>query len=323
MASDCDTVPLQFWPSPMADAGTTRMLSVRQAGVGRKRRLTAMAMAFPAALLLLVLDIGPLVSVFVISLTDWRMGAKAPQLVGLQNFADLASDRRFIGSLVNTLWYVAVVGPLSVLLGLCVAILVNEARFGGTFYRAVYFLPVIATLAAAAIAWQMLLHPTSGLFNQALRMVGVEGPNWLKDHAWALPTLALIGVWERVGFNMVFFLAALRDRPGELLEASTMDGAGRPWDQFWLVTYPHLLPMTIFLLVVSTIHAFQAFETVAILTQGGPQKSSQLLLYSIYQEGFVFFRTSYAATITVVFMALLAVLSVLQLRFMQRKGSSQ
>ena len=276
-------------------------------------------MVLPASILLMGLIIVPLIAVVAIAFTNWQMGSSRIAFVGFGNFAELLSDRQFQNALWNTLIYVALVAPLTVGGGLVVALLIAGSRSGQNFYRAIYFLPTIATLAAAAVAWQMLLHPTSGLFNQMLRIIGVSGPNWLKDSHWALPTLVMIGVWERIGFNMIFYMAALRDVPQNLMDAAKIDGAGSSWDRFWLVVWPQLGPMTLFLVITAGIHAFQAFETVAILTQGGPQKATQLLLYTIYQEGFVFFRTSYAATVTVAFLLILLIFSVTQFRYFSRR----
>ncbi|MFZ2159041.1 MAG: sugar ABC transporter permease [Bradyrhizobium sp.] len=301
----------------LALAARTRTRAVSRAK--RDRRWAAVSMVLPASILLVCLIIVPLIAVVVIAFTNWQMGSSRIAFVGLSNFVELLSDRQFQTALLNTLIYVATVAPLTVGIGLAVALLIAGSRIGQNFYRTIYFLPTIATLAAAAVAWQMLLHPTSGLFNQMLRAIDVSGPNWLKDSNWALPTLAMIGVWERVGFNTIFYMAALRDVPQSLMDAARIDGAGGSWDRFWLVVWPQLGPMTLFLVITAGIHAFQAFETVAILTQGGPQKATQLLLYTIYQEGFVFFRTSYAATVTVAFLLILLVFSATQFRYVSRR----
>lgn len=288
-----------------------------------RRASPALPMVLPAVLLLVMLLVVPLVAVVGASFTDWRMGARHFSFVGADNFVRLAGDPHFRRALMNTAIYVSLVAPASVLFGLVAALLIARTGRFQAFYRTVYFLPTIATLAAAVVAWQLLLHPGSGLFNHLLRLVGIDGPNWLKDSAWALPTLAAIGIWERVGFNTVFFLAALRDTPRELLDAATLEGAPGALDRFWLVVRPHLAPITLFLTVIGSIHAFQAFEAVAILTQGGPHKSTQLLIYTIYQEGFVFFRTSYAAAATVVFILVLVLLSAVQFwQFGRKRGES-
>jgi len=294
-------------------------LGVSRPAVSRAPTRTALLMVAPAVMLIAGLILVPFVAVIAIAFTDWQMGAPRLSFVGLKNFASLAADRQFLQALGNTGLYVAIVMPGTIILGLLVALLIAGSRRGQSFYRTVYFLPTIATLAAAAVAWQMLLHPSNGLFNQFLMQIGIRGPNWLKDSDWALVTLAIIGIWERVGFNVIFYLAALRDVPKSLLDASRIDGAATAWDRFWLVTWPQLGPMTLFLAVTAGIHAFQAFETVVILTQGGPHKTTQLLLFTIYQEAFVFFRTSYAATVTVAFLVVLLLFSAMQFRHYGRR----
>lgn len=286
------------------------------------RRIQGALMALPAAVLLAAFVLVPLAAVIAIAFTDYQMGQQRIGFVGLRNFAELFTDRPFLAAVGNSFIYVAIVVPLTIALGLCVALLVDGLGHGRTFYRTVYFLPSIVALAASSVAWQMILHPTNGLLNQTLALVGIAGPNWLKDPDWALPALALIGVWERLGFTAVFYLAALSDMPPQLGEAARIDGAGRPWDRFWLVVWPHLRPMTLFLTVTASIHAFQAFETVAILTQGGPQRSTQLLLYTIYQEAFVFFRTSYAATATLVLLLILVAFSAMQFKSLRHRSGA-
>jgi multiple sugar transport system permease protein len=296
-------------------AGSARSELITQ----RAQRFTALWMVLPASILLVGMILVPLLAIIAIAFTNWQMGSPRIAFVGLNNFVELFSDRSFQNALCNTVIYVAVVAPLTVGIGLAVALLIAGCRIGQNFYRTVYFLPTIATLAAASVAWQMLLHPTSGLFNQMLRAFGVNGPNWLQDSNWALPTLALIGVWERVGFNAIFYMAALREVPPQLIDAAEIDGVDSAWDRFWLVVWPQLGPITLFLVITAGVHAFQTFETVAILTQGGPQKATQLLLYSIYQEGFVFFRTSYAATVAVAFLVILLLFSAAQFRYLGRR----
>lgn len=303
-------------PRPARSARITAPLA------DRLRHVQGALMALPAMVLLLAFVLVPLGAVIAIAFTDYQMGSSRIGFVGLRNIFDLLGDRAFLAAVGNTMIYVAVVVPLTIGLGLVVALLVHGLGRGRSFYRTVYFLPSIVALAASSVAWQMILHPTNGLLNQVLALVGIAGPNWLKDPDFALPALALIGIWERLGFTAVFYLAALGDLPPQLSEAARIDGAAGPWDRFWLVVWPHLRPMTLFLTVTAGIHAFQAFETVAILTQGGPQRSTQVLLFTIYQEAFVFFRTSYAATATLALLVILVAFSALQFKSLRQRRSA-
>jgi len=185
--------------------------------------------------------------------------------------------------------------------------------------RAVYFLPVAATLVAMAIAWQMLLHPSIGLVNTLLSRAGLPGQDWLSDRSLVLYTLAAIGVWQTVGYNMVLFLAGLAAIPPHLYDAAEVDGATRGWERFWTVTWPMLGPTTLFVAVITATTSFRVFETVATLTRGGPAFASDTLVYALYREGFVYFKAGYASAITVVFFAFTLVLTLAQFRLLERR----
>jgi multiple sugar transport system permease protein len=282
-------------------------------------RVAAYALSAPAVLLIVVMLLGPALAVVALSFTDWQFGAPALNWIGLANFAHLAADRVFWQSLGNTLVYVGVVVPASVALGLGAALLIESGTSLRSFYRAVYFLPVTATLSAMAVVWQFILHPTVGLLNLSLELVGIDGTNWLKNRSTALFALAGIGIWQAIGLNMVLFMAGLKAIPRELYEAAAVDGADAGWDRFWTVTWPLLSPATMFVVLVTAIRSFQVFDTVQVLTEGGPNKATEVLLYTMYTEGFSFFRSGYAAAITVVFLGLVLVLTLLQARGFERR----
>lgn len=270
----------------------------------------------PAVVLMLVLLIGPVVAVAVMSLTDYQLGAPSFAFVGFENYRELFADKVFWRSLVNTLAYVAFVVPASLGLGLGAALLIEAGEGWKSFYRAVFFVPVMATTIAMAISWEYMLHPQFGLVNLSLARLGLPTFNWLNDPATVLPTLAVIGVWQLFGFNMVLFLAGLTAIPRSLHEAARLDGAGDAWSRFRLVTWPLLAPVTMFVVVVSAIRSFQVFDTVQVLTKGGPSKASEVLLYTMYSEGFEFFRSGPAAAIAVVFLCFVLVLTVVKARLL-------
>ncbi|BBK37167.1 ABC transporter permease [Allostella sp. ATCC 35155] len=280
----------------------------------RRRRLAealaALSLSGPAVFLMILFLIGPLVVVALLSLTDYQLGAASLRYVGLGNYVEMFADRVFQRSIQNTLVYVAVVVPASVGLGLGAALLIEAGASLRAFYRAVYFLPVMATLIAMAIVWEFMLHPTLGLINLTLREFGIEGYNWLQDRRTALFTLCAIGIWQSVGFNMVLFMAGLTAIPGDLYEAAAVDGARTSIDRFRTVTWPMLGPVTLFVVVITAIRSFQIFDTVQILTKGGPNRATEVLLYTMYSEGFSFFRTGYAAAVTVVFLVFVLALSL-------------
>jgi len=285
----------------------------------RSEALAGWRLAGPAVALLAMLILLPTIGVVALSLTDFELGYDSIQFVGLDNYLELLEDRTFLISLGNTLTYTVIVTPLSVLLGLGAALLIESEVRGRALFRTIYFLPVVSLLVAMATVWQYLLHPTIGPVNAILRLIGIDGPNWLGGSDTVLMSLALIGVWQAVGFNMVLFLAGLTAIPRELYAAAEIDRATTAWDRFWLVTWPMLGPTTLFVVTISVINAVKVFETVSTVTQGGPNRASEVLLWTIYQEGFVYLRVGYASAMTVVFLAILMVLMVLQYRALDRR----
>lgn len=273
----------------------------------------------PAMLLLLALFLLPTLAVFAIALTDWRFGARTLSFVGLRNFVELLADRAFRQSLGNTVVYALIVVPTTLALGLAIALLIESGRSLRAFYRAVHFLPYMATLAAMAIAWEALLHPTVGLINQVLRVAGLPTANWLRDQATVLPVLAAIGIWKNLGFAMVMFLAGLKNIPADLHDAADIDGADFWLDRLRTVVLPMLGPVGLFVLIVTALRAFETFDTVRILTQGGPSKASEMLLYTLYMESFEYMRTGYGAAVTVVFLAIVVALTLVQARVGDRR----
>ena len=276
-------------------------------------------LAGPAVILMLIFLIGPLLCVIALSLTDYQLGAPTLNFIGLGNYAEMFGDKVFMKSLINTLVYVIFTVPGALGLGLGIALLIEaDQRFRG-FYRAVYFLPYMATLIAMAIVWQFMLQPQFGLVNTVLNALGMEGKDWLQNQALVLFTLCGIGIWHTLGFNMVLFMAGLTAIPADLYEAAAVDGVDNGFDRFRTVTWPMLGPVTLFALVITSIRSFQVFETVAVMTQGGPNKASEVLLYTMYSEGFLFFRTGYAAAVTVIFLIFVFILSAVKVFVLDKR----
>lgn len=281
--------------------------------------VTAWGLAGPALVLLLVLCFLPAMAIFVIALTDWQLGASTIAFVGLENFFEVFSDSGFRTSLLNTFGYVLIVVPGTVGLGLTVAMLIESGKSLRAFYRAIHFLPFMATLSAMAIVWEALLHPSIGLVNQALVAFGLPTENWLRDEKTVLPVLAVIGIWQNLGFAMVLFLAGLKSIPQDLYDAADVDGADLWLDRLRTVTLPMLGPVTMFVVIVVALRAFETFDTVQILTQGGPGHASELLLYTLYRESFEYLRTGYGAAVAVVFLLIVVVLTLVQSRIMDKR----
>jgi multiple sugar transport system permease protein len=293
--------------------------SVRQRSRRWIEALTGYLLVSPAVTTLFVFVFGPVMAVALFSLSSWELGGDTFTLSGLQNYQALFSDRLFWISLGNTLLYAAIVVPGSIVLGLGIALVIEASPGGRSLYQTIHFLPVLATMAAMALSWEVILHPYIGVLNAVLGFFGVPPQAWLSDPRLVMFSLAMIGVWQNAGFCMALFIAGLRTIPDELYEASDIDGADGLWDRLSTVIWPLLGPVTLFVFVLVAIRAFEVFDTVAMLTQGRPGSSSQVLMYTIYSEGFRFLRTGYASALTVVFLSVLFLLTFLQMRLGGRR----
>lgn len=261
----------------------------------------------------------PTLAAIVFAFTDYELGSRVIRFIGWANFVELFEDRGFVASIRNTAFFVAVVTPVSLIGGLLIAMLIEAGTRGRAFFRAVYFLPVVSLMVAMATAFQYMYHPTIGPVNALLRQIGVAGPSWLGSSDWVMISLSIVGVWEQIGFNMVLFLAGLTAIPREIYAAAEVDGVRSPWARFWMVTWPLLGPTTLFVLTITMIRSLRVFDIVATLTQGGPNKASEVLLYTMYTEGFTFFRLGYSAAITLVFLIIVLVLMLVQTRILDKR----
>ncbi|WP_296065745.1 carbohydrate ABC transporter permease [uncultured Agrobacterium sp.] len=289
----------------------------RQSKADRRMIWRGLMFAAPASLLLLAIYIVPMVVLAAFSVTDYQLGSLSTRFVGLGNFIKAFQDPVFLRALANTAIYAVIVIPFGVFLALGAALLVYNRKRSRAFWEVAYFLPVTATLVAMATVWQFLLHPSLGPVNAAIKWFGFEPVAFLSNPVLLIPTMALMGVWQVLGFNMVLFLAGLTAISKDLHEAARLDGAGNPIDRFLTVTWPMLGPTTMFVVVTTSISAFKVFETVAVLTKG--RSGSETLLYDLYLEGFEYSNTGYAAALTIIFLAIVLILSIGQTLHMDRK----
>lgn len=285
----------------------------------QKLQWTAAALATPATFLMFLLLIGPVIAVIVMSFTDYSLGDDSYSWVGTDTYNEMFDDEIFWKAITNTLIYVAIVIPASIFLGLLAALLIESLTRGRGFWRAIYFLPVMSTLIAMAVVWEFMLNAKFGMISQVIGWFGIEAKSWLQEPDTALPALCLIAIWQALGFNMVLFMAGLTSIPKDLYHALEMDGATSGWDRFWTITWPLLTPVTMFVAIITAIRSFQVFDTVHVLTKGGPDNASMVLVYQIYQEGFEFFRSSYAAALTVVFLLFIFLLTLFKVFVIERK----
>ena len=269
----------------------------RRSGAGRDA-LAAWGLLTPNLLLFGVFLLLPLAATFWLSLYS-SSGFGPREFVGTENYRELAGDGTFWRSALNTAVYAGITVPVSLVLGLGVALAMNRPLRGRGFLRAVYYLPYVISGVVVAVAGRYVFNENVGIVNRLLRAVGLPAVAWQSEAVPAMTALVLISVWTKVGFAMVVYLAALQNVPKEYLEAASTDGANR-WQQLRHIVVPLLRPTTVFLVVLGVIESFQVFDVVYVLTGGGPGNATEMLVTYAYAEGFDARRQGYAAAIGVI-----------------------
>jgi len=300
------------------------------------QRRTAWWLVAPALGLMVLILMVPVVIAGILSFTDYSLGNDSFNWVGTKNYDRLFSRSTYEKMFIATFTYVVTVVPLSVGLGLGAALLINSMGRIGDIYKTIYFLPVMATLLAMAIAWEFMLHPSIGMINRTLEMscgtvleiipflengCAERFPLWLGDRDYAIRVICFIGVWQGFGFNMVLYLAGLTGVHRELYHAAEMDGAKSVWERFRLVTWPALGPTTVFVVTISCIRAFQVFDTIeAFWPQGGgPNKSTYVMMFAIFEKGLQQNLIGIGSAITVLFLVFVMFLTLIQRWLVERK----
>lgn len=248
----------------------------------------------------------PLVIALGLSFFKWDI--LTPSIfLGLKNYIKIFQDITFLKVFRNTIYYVAGTVPLGIFIALIFAVALNRASRLIKLYRAIYFLPVVCSMIAVAIVWQWIYNPEFGFLNFVLSFIGIKGPKWLSSTQWAMPALIIVSIWKGLGFNIVIFLAGLQGIPDVYYEAARIDGAST-WNQFWRITLPLLSSTTFFITVISVISSFQIFDQVFIMTDGGPARSTSVIVHYLYQNAFLYFKMGYASAMGCILFA--AILSV-------------
>jgi multiple sugar transport system permease protein len=292
----------------------------RRPGWGRRREVVAAILfALPFLGLFAVFTVGPVLASFAMSFTDLRASdvrtplAVAP--VGLDNYAKLLGDHTFHQAAFNTAYFVVVGVPLTMALGLAVAVALNTGITRlRTAFRVGYYLPVVTSIVAVAVVWRFLLEPDSGLVNTLLGYVGVDGPSWLNDETWAMPSLIVMSAWRNLGTLVVVFLAGLQVVPKEMHEAAAIDGAGA-WGRFRHITLPMMRPTLLFGAVVTSIGYLQFFEEPFVMTQGGPLDSTLSASFYTYNQ-FGFGNYAYASAMSYALLVVIALVTAVQFRLL-------
>ncbi|MCP1313462.1 carbohydrate ABC transporter permease [Halomonas sp. 707D7] len=288
----------------------------------RKLQLYGALLLLPAAALLGLFAYLPTVTTVLQSLYLPGFRGAPPEFVGLENYQYLFEDPKFWQVARNNLLYALGTIPLSIALALGMALLVNGRLPGRGLVRMAYFTPTILPMIAAANIWMFFYAPQIGLFNKLLGALGFSGVNWLGDPSVALYSIIVMSVWKEAGFFMLFYLAALQAIPPELKEAADLEGTSRA-RFFWRVTFPLLMPTTLFVLINALINAVRVVDHLFILTKGGPNNATNLLLYYVYENAFAFFDRTTAATLTVVILLVLAAVATLKFTLLDRRTHYQ
>lgn len=296
-------------------------MAVNRTGITRRERddrLLFVLLVAPNVLLLLGFTYWPMLYNFYLSTIRWDFITPNQAFVGLRNYERILTDALFLQVLTNTFVFTVASVALTLILGLGLAILLNQPLRWRNAARAVLFTPTVLSGAAIAIVWIYIFDPRYGLLQEILGWVGVASPQWLSTTAWAMPAIIIVYVWKNLGYAVVIYLAGLQAIDRTLYEAAEIDGADA-WAQFQHVTLPGLSPIMFFLLVTSILACFQAFDIVQVMTQGGPVNATNSLVYYLYERGFVRFQAGPAGVVAVVMFVIMLVLTILQLRFVERR----
>jgi sn-glycerol 3-phosphate transport system permease protein len=288
---------------------------------GRHHRLEALhawLLLLPAMALLVLFTHWPAIGTLIDSFYSTPRGRRRSIFVGLDNYQQMVADPIFWQSLTNNLWYALGTIPVSIALALLMAVWVNDRIAGRALVRMAYFTPTVLPMIAVANIWLFFYTPQYGLLEQVLGALGVPAHNWLGSPDTALACVIVVTIWKEAGFFMIFYLAALQQISPVLAEAAALEGASR-WTYFRRVQFPLLMPTTLFVLVNAVINAFRTVDHIIVMTRGGPDNATSLLLFYIYEVGFKFWDSAYAAALTVVLLALLAAVALGQYVFLERR----
>ncbi len=288
-----------------------------------KTLMQAAPFMLPSIVGMIVFSLLPIVISIVVSLTDWngldKLNAQTlgERLCGLENYGAILRSVEFWNVLGHTVYYIVLYIPLVLVMSLFIASILNRNMRGIGVFRVLYYIPVLTSWVAASLIWKWVLSPQYGVINQLLGYLGVRGPEWLTDKFWAMPAIVLASVWKDMGFYGLFLLSGLKAIDTGYYEAAQMDGAGKV-RQFFSITLPLLTPSIFFCVIMALINAFQLFPQVQIMTEGGPNGATQVMVERIYTYGFKYFRMGYAAAYSWLLFVIIFVLTLVQMKLQKR-----
>lgn len=288
-----------------------------------KMRETVEAWLFvsPTFIGFLIFFLGPLIAIVFYSMTEWNLLTQDAVFVGVRNFENaLLENPDFWQVVRNSVVFALGLVPLNMALALALALALSRPFRGVVFFRTVFFAPVITSAIAWAIVWKFLLQGEGGFINQVLAVVGIAGPNWLREPNWAMAAVIVTRVIKMVGLNMILYIAALQAIPRDYEEAARLEGASRG-QIFRMITWPLLAPTTLVIMVITTIGSFKVFDHIYQMTGGGPENGTLVLAFYIYQQGFKFFNVGYASALAIIMFVIVMALTLVQV-MLRRKGAA-
>ena len=278
---------------------------------GERRLRPYLMFIWPALIVSSALIVFPWIFTIWMSLQDWHIGS-ASKFVWFENYTNLASNRRFLESIGHTLYFTVLAVFLPMLLGTWAALVFHKKFRGRGFYRTLFIMPMMATPVAVSLIWTMMFHPQLGVLNYLLSLVGLPPSQWVFSPGTVIPSLILVEIWLWTPFCMIIVLGGLASLPTEPYEAALIDGASQ-WQMFWKITYPLVLPFLVVALIMRTIDALKAFETIWVICNGGPGTSSETMNVYLYAQAFAYNQVGTASAVVVVFFAIIVALSLVLL----------
>ena len=270
----------------------------------------------PVVLGILVFQFIPVMVSVYASFTDWS-GLSDPVFIGLDNYRRMPDDPLLLGTIANTFYFSAGFIPLSIGLGLGLALLCTGRLRGMRFFRTAFFVPYVVNIVAVSLIWFWFYSPSQGVINGLLSVVGVDGPAWLASSTWAMPAVIITSVWQGVGYPMIILLGGLQGIPESLNEAAMIDGASA-WRRLRSVKLPLLTPHLFFLFITQFISSFQIFGIIFVMTSGGPANATTVYIYYLYQNAFAYGRMGYASALAMVLFLFIGIITAVQWRLQRR-----
>jgi len=298
--------------APTMKGGRPRVMG----GKAYARRSKYVMFIVPATIITIAVILFPWVFTLWMSLNDWTIGS-SQTFVGLDNFTKLATDQRFLSSIPRTMYYTVLAVVLPVIFGTLAAVVFNQHFPLRGLLRGIFIMPMMATPVAIALVWTMMFHPQLGVLNYMLSLVGIPEQMWVYSQDTVIPALVMVEIWNWTPLIMVIMLGGLAVLPIEPYESAVIDGAN-PWNIFWHITFPLVLPFLMVAVILRTIDALKAFDTIFVITQGGPGTASETINILLYLQAFAYYKIGSASAMVVVFFVIIVLLSLVMLYVRQK-----